>query len=276
MSVCIAGGGLGGLALAHMLKRAGISAVVCERDRIGTSRDQGYAVGLIPKSLELLRSISSPQLHAVLHRPENQHSSFAMLDARGSRVMTIAGNQAAGQFVDRPALRAALLQDSGIQFSKAVATYVEHDDAVAVTFADGSTQSFDCLIGADGASSVVRRLKAPLLKTHDLNITNVAGWLPYERAPALLREVTATGLARSLGPDGHTIMALQYHGSGADRTGGNVQHVMLWALSHPGLQSAWLSKFRSDNACVDDEHDGQGSARVELRDMYERQVISVC
>jgi salicylate hydroxylase len=54
--VGIVGGGIGGLALAQGLKKAGMSVAVYERDRTPTDRLQGYRVHISPKGSEALHS----------------------------------------------------------------------------------------------------------------------------------------------------------------------------------------------------------------------------
>ncbi len=48
LHVVITGGGIGGLCLAQVLRMAGISATVCERDQSAGFRHQGYRISLKP------------------------------------------------------------------------------------------------------------------------------------------------------------------------------------------------------------------------------------
>jgi phytoene dehydrogenase-like protein len=60
--VGIIGGGIGSLALAQGLKKAGVSVAVYERDRTPTDRLQGYRVHISPKGSEALHSCLPPDL----------------------------------------------------------------------------------------------------------------------------------------------------------------------------------------------------------------------
>src|SRR5690349_18237499 len=63
LHVIIAGGGLGGLCLAHSLHRGGISAAVYERDTTADSRDQGYRISLKGTGAQALRECLPPHLY---------------------------------------------------------------------------------------------------------------------------------------------------------------------------------------------------------------------
>ena len=294
--VGIIGGGLGGLALAHFLRRLGISATVFERDTSPISREQGYVIGLIPRSVKMLEPLADAAagLTEALSDPANEHSQFTMTDAQGNPVMEITGADAAGHFIYRPALRRALLNGIDVRYGMSFAGYEEHADRVDVTFSNGTCDSFDVLIGADGANSVVRRARAPGIKYNDLGITNLAGVLPYDAAPRLLQDLSRLGLGRVLGADGYTIMCLQYRGTnavlqrgeamnevgevprefsasaaGMTGDGANGSHVLLWSMSHPGAQSDWLGLYTASGAAAHDEYDDGGARmREELRALY--------
>ncbi len=63
--VGIIGGGIGGLALAQGLKKAGIGVALYERDRTPTDRLQGYRVHIGPKGSAALHDCLPSDLFAV-------------------------------------------------------------------------------------------------------------------------------------------------------------------------------------------------------------------
>ncbi|MCX4430444.1 FAD-dependent monooxygenase [Streptomyces mirabilis] len=65
LHVIIAGGGLGGLALAQGLRRAGISAAVYEKDSTAAFRNQGYRIGINSDGITALRAVLTPQAYEV-------------------------------------------------------------------------------------------------------------------------------------------------------------------------------------------------------------------
>nr|UUL71952.1 FAD-binding monooxygenase [Streptomyces tumemacerans] len=60
--VLIIGGGTGGMALAHGLKRAGISFAVYEREETRSSGLHGYRVGINPDGSRALKYLLPPTL----------------------------------------------------------------------------------------------------------------------------------------------------------------------------------------------------------------------
>jgi hypothetical protein len=81
--VIIVGGGLGGLALAHLLRASStITAVVYERDMVPDARGQGYYIGLQDAGLVLVRNKLlkwAPSLAGVLEDPNLCLYGFAMI-----------------------------------------------------------------------------------------------------------------------------------------------------------------------------------------------------
>lgn len=60
--VLIIGGGTGGMALAHGLKRAGISFAVYEREQTRSAGLHGYRVGINPDGSRALKYLLPPEL----------------------------------------------------------------------------------------------------------------------------------------------------------------------------------------------------------------------
>src|SRR5258708_36359703 len=63
MKVLVIGGGTGGLALAHGLKRAGIEVTVFERDVLRTDGLHGYRVGIDPDGSRALKALLPGDLY---------------------------------------------------------------------------------------------------------------------------------------------------------------------------------------------------------------------
>jgi salicylate hydroxylase len=187
--VGIVGGGIGGLALAQGLKKAGVSVAVYERDATPTDRLQGFRIRISPKG--------SAALHECL--PRDLFDLFAATcsaDRRRFRFLTekmeellsfdfagesgaIAQNRAASRITLRQILLARL--DGIIEFGKVFSRYEETDDGIVLYFADGSTATCDVLVGADGGNSRVRQQFLPHARRIDTGVVGIA-------AKALLSE----------------------------------------------------------------------------------------
>lgn len=272
--VAIIGGGLGGLALAALLrlKAPQLAVTVYERgprpaDVGGGRRAQGYAIGLTQATLTLLAPLSaaSPALHAVLHEPRNTHTAFRLCGPDGAPLVALSGVHATGQFVDRPALRGALLDAAGadrVRFDARLTSVAERASAVTATFADGDVITADVLVACDGANSTVRRQRFPSAVYADLGYSNVAGSLPAAAAPLRLLELASHGLVRLLGRgDGHTFMLFAYTPPDGVRR-------LLWSLSYPGAKAEWATRFAGAHESTDDDQDyaSGAAARSELRE----------
>jgi 2-polyprenyl-6-methoxyphenol hydroxylase-like FAD-dependent oxidoreductase len=225
--VIIAGAGIGGLALAHALRGAGLDVVVYERDQamaatgIATgaarARNQGYrihidmngntalAACLPPEVLDLARRTSAGsryeaglvagythQLHLLMKQefPGTEQERDSVIFA-----------------VDRYAFRQSLLTGLGdtVQFGRSLASY-QIDDAgrVRVEFADGGSDEADLLIGADGVGSAVRRQLLPHATLKDIGVRCVYGrmWL-NDTTDKLLPEDFDRGFSWVADPTGY-------------------------------------------------------------------------
>lgn len=163
MRVLISGGGIAGLTLANVLHRDGIGAVVIERaeairlggygiDFYGTGYDVAERLGLI----EWLQSHALPL------------GSIAYVSKTGKPVATLEiglmRSIMEGKYLAlmhgtlEEALYRAIAGQVEVRFGRALMRVAPGPDAVEVTLNDGTTESFDMLIGADGVHSLTRSL----------------------------------------------------------------------------------------------------------------------
>jgi 2-polyprenyl-6-methoxyphenol hydroxylase-like FAD-dependent oxidoreductase len=285
--VLIVGAGTGGLALAHGLLRVGIDVHVFERDAVRSEGLHGYRVGIDPDG--------SRALHALL--PADLYETFVATCARAPRWFNMLTERLeevvsleipptddaveSEHSVSRMTLRQVLL--TGLEqvttFGREFTGFEQHPDGtVTAFFADGSDATGDLLVGADGASSRVRRQYLPDARQQDTGIIAVAGKLAITpESAALLPPRVFEGLSMVQAPRGYFcilhVMEFKWDRTGAPKfgIGGNdAELIGRW----PGLQfdntrdyinwgfSASADKFPADVM------QRRGSALAELvRDM---------
>lgn len=212
MKVIIIGGGTGGMCLAHGLQQAGIEVAVHER--YGSRRDglYGYRVGIDPTGNRALRECLPPRLF----------DTFVATCARTPRhfnVLTQSKHVTASiplrddvddvnseRSVSRSTLRQILFtgMDDVIHFGKDFTHYEQHENGtVTAYFADGTHDTGDLLVAADGTRSAVRRQFLPHAEIKEAGITSIAtktALTPETRA--LLSAETANGISLIFGTKG--------------------------------------------------------------------------
>src|SRR6202789_3890897 len=156
LNIGIIGGGIGGVAAALALHRAGIRAKVCERaNELG---EVGAGMMLWPNATRVLKELGLLERVAALSGP-NQH--FFVRSRSGTILMDIG----LGHF-EVPALctRRSDLLDALISALPADRFRLGHDfgyferrkSSVGIQFSNGVSMEHDFLIGADGIRSRVR------------------------------------------------------------------------------------------------------------------------
>lgn len=182
LPVVIVGAGISGLALAQALLRRHIPFRLYERDALFDERLQGYRVQISKAGIEALKNCLTPDLYTQLESSCAQFTSkdtgplwqFDALSAQQSQrrfappppesgAPTVTGEVVEPLNADRSVLRNVLMQglQSHVEFGKDFVAYEIMPARVTVRFRDGSSVEGRLLVGADGASSRVRRQLIP-------------------------------------------------------------------------------------------------------------------
>jgi 2-polyprenyl-6-methoxyphenol hydroxylase-like FAD-dependent oxidoreductase len=163
MRVLISGGGIAGLTLAYWLHHYGIPSVVIER--ANDIRRDGYAIDFlgtgydVASRMNLIDWLATRQIpFEALVSVNKDGKQIAKLDARLLQTVTDKKYMALMHSTLEEALYEALKGAVEVRFGRTLTQIVQKRDAVVVTFHDGTTESFDLLIGADGVHSVTRAL----------------------------------------------------------------------------------------------------------------------
>ena len=187
MRVAIVGAGLGGLCLAHGLRRAGIETVVLERHPTREGRPASYGIHLNAAGLRALHACLPEEnwsrlLETTVPAPDivRFHDQQLRVLATRDHTTTPANLDPVTRrrAVHRDALRDALLigcDSDVIRWGRSFDHYELVADQVVVRCADGSEVTADLLVAADGSNSGVRGQRLPDLNRQDLGILNISG-----------------------------------------------------------------------------------------------------
>ena len=197
----IVGAGIGGLAAAVALRRAGWDVRVFER--AFSPRELGFALLLAPNAMHALRELGLGD--AIRHggfvatsgemrRPDG--TVLRRFDIASVRALLDEDTVC----ILRPVLHGALLDDVGlasVDLESPAVGFVTSPEGVHVKLADGRTDEGQILVGADGVASVVRR------QLH-----------PDERPPRASGLLAIRGVARDVVPHLGGVSGAQYFGRG--------------------------------------------------------------
>jgi 2-polyprenyl-6-methoxyphenol hydroxylase-like FAD-dependent oxidoreductase len=183
LRVLIAGGGLGGLTLAHGLRQAGLEPRVFERGPAELDLSSSYRIHLDATGSSALRAC----LPAWLWQQFEAHSAappgglaFATEQLRHLAFVPEPVDAASQRShpISRAGLRQLLLTglDDVVAFNKRVVGFEQSSNGhVEVHLADGSAARGDVLVGADGSASAVRTQLLPHARVVESGVAGIIG-----------------------------------------------------------------------------------------------------
>ncbi len=194
--VLIVGGGIGGLATAAGLQRAGIECEVLERAPAWAPIGAGIVLSV--NAMAVMRRLGIAE--EVAHRGERLGAG-SITDASGRALGRSDFRSIEPEFgptvaIHRAALHETLLaaaREIPVALGTSIVACTQHDAGVDVCMTDGREATFDLVIGADGIRSQVRALTFGELP---LSYSGYTCWRMVVRLPhehAVLREMWGCG-----------------------------------------------------------------------------------
>jgi 2-polyprenyl-6-methoxyphenol hydroxylase-like FAD-dependent oxidoreductase len=213
--VLVIGGGVGGLVLGRALRDAGAGVRIVERDRRPEDTG-GYRLHLDAAACEVLGRRLPPAVYQALLASSAGPDSFrrfTVFDHRLRPLLRIP-RPADGDdlLISRVALRTLLCHglDDVLAFGREFTHATTRADGTVVAhFADGTTETGDVLVGADGARSRVAEALAGRPTARRLRASGLAGRTPVG-ADTVLPPGLRAGPAFVFGPGG-TVVFLSAH-----------------------------------------------------------------
>ncbi len=178
----VIGGGIGGLSAARALTRAGLEVSVFERAPALEQIQVGGAIHIWHNGMRGLQKLDLADQVQSLGGRAAEVDTAEFRNWRGKLLVAWSPRQtqqtvgAPTVGVVRPELHGVLvggLQPGVLQLGRECTGFEQHPDGVVATFADGSRESGDILVGADGLRSAVRR---GLFGDQQLRFAKYASW----------------------------------------------------------------------------------------------------
>lgn len=213
LRIAIVGGGLGGLAAALFLRRAGLEASVYEQS--SALREVGAGIVVAPNMVRPLATLGlaerlptfAVQLEAAWEFRRWQDGRVLSVQPMGEECLRLYGTHCyVAHRADLLALLRSALPAGVLQLDRRCVAVREAPDAAEAVFADRDGRETvaraDVVIGADGIHSVLRPLVAPELEARFSGLCAFRCLVPAADAPAMaLRPVQTLWL----GPGRHFV-----------------------------------------------------------------------
>lgn len=236
----MAGGGIGGLALAQGLHRAGVDVAVVERDDDAATR-AGYKLHLGAPAVSALRELLTPTGYERLLGSAVATTGFAIAlrDHRGRLLLRAREPEHDLSLdVDRATLRLVLSQElhGAVRWGTRCTAFEQDGDGVSLQLDSGESLVGDVLVIADGAGSRLATALAGHPTSQPTGLIGIAGRTSWDVAPAATRALLASTPTLAIGPDGTGLFATSHDpvARAAARTplamAATVQPVAIWGL----------------------------------------------
>jgi 2-polyprenyl-6-methoxyphenol hydroxylase-like FAD-dependent oxidoreductase len=204
MTVIIIGAGIGGLCLAQFLKKNGVNVQIFERDASPWDRKQGYRLHFDADGIDSIKE-SLPdklfQLFELTSMNALPYTTILNTDLSLNRRIPIDEYSKTRHHVEtgvakhlnvnRATLREILLigLEDICHYDAKFSHYESDGNMVTAYFEDGRSVEGNILVGADGATSAVRKQRAPEAQIMDSGARAIYGKFKLEEARKVLPQL---------------------------------------------------------------------------------------
>ena len=253
--IAIIGAGPGGLTLARILQTRHIPTTVFEREHSPHERPQGGTLDLHPESGQLAVHLAElDDSFRAIARYEDQ--GMRLLDTQGNVLLENGQDEETGDRpeVDRTNLRTMLLDSLApgvVRWGRNLRSVRQSDDGTyTLQFEDGVTETFDLVVGADGAWSRVRPLLSKVTPMY-AGVTFIeCGLDEVDQDHLAVAQLVGHGTMMALGSNKGLIAQRNGHGHirvyAAMRISEKEETTTGFDASHPQTARAWLLDQYSD------------------------------
>jgi len=199
--VAIAGGSLGGLTAALVLRDLGLDVTVYERSP-SELQQRGAGIGFLPASYRYLDERTAVDLDAI--SVTTAHIRYLARDG------TVVHEQAHRyRFSSWNTVYRQLLAAFGPErylLGREVSTFTQNDQAVEVLFADGAVDTVDLLVCADGVGSRSRAHLLPDVRARYSGYVAWRGMVPEHTLASAVRDRLADAITYCLYANSHILL----------------------------------------------------------------------
>jgi 2-polyprenyl-6-methoxyphenol hydroxylase-like FAD-dependent oxidoreductase len=204
--ILISGGGIGGLATAIGLRKAGFNVAVFEK--ASKLREEGAGLSLWSNAIRALEKLG---LGKIVEGPDIPEGNVGVYSWQGETLSAISMSELKRKFgrplvvVHRARLLEALLKELGgdvVHFDARLVKFEQTGKTVVAHFANGRQIAGSALIGADGLHSVVRQQLFPYAQPYYAGYTAWRGIAPRVPLEILAGELWGYGARFGIVPMG--------------------------------------------------------------------------